>query len=550
MSPASNMTEQQLRELYNNDEIEHFLHLFSAYVTEVRLPNTLSSSNQLPPAQVLIEIEDKHGPEIPNTRPLYPLNIDDSGPNQSISEIIALQYLLPVLPPSRPQPPMFTLGRFRLTAQRLYLATQPIFWIAWYQNLLLPWLCLRIFYSLVRRKLFPYPTYEDLQEHRSEITRADNFGRQISPRFPASSSGIIEIWRILQVFNHSTKNKAENSVHEKNGQKEGTPSSSEDGSGTSPNKEGTAIFDDTEDSQDMKDLKRTGLHILNELADLHERIKNILIWRRPASSQTYCAIVLFIFFVTLLLPTKYVVKLASLTGGIAFWHVIPILAALPPADRARLPPAFSDVPTDADYSMKLISERIAAGLDVRPSTALKNKHNPANATTNNRPGLNFDFDKRERSIDWKKWGERAATSKTWADDSKRMMDTRQRINTFRPSEIKSAPQVSRTVNEPNNPVDSHVYPAQHTSTPGLITVTSMAFIFTPLTSMNAKLDIPLNNLRSVKKAGLLKGLHVRYLDVADDGEGTEKEEKFLWVGARDELFARLVGGEGRKWLKV
>lgn len=65
-------------------------------------------------------------------------------------------------------------------------------------------------------------------------------------------------------------------------------------------------------------------------------------------------------------------------------------------------------------------------------------------------------------------------------------------------------------------------------------------------SLNAKINIPLNNLRGVKKSGMLKGLSLRWADAG----GVEKEEKFMWVGGRDELFARLIGVDGRRWMKA
>ena len=85
--------------------------------------------------------------------------------------------------------------------------------------------------------------------------------------------------------------------------------------------------------------------------------------------------------------------------------------------------------------------------------------------------------------------------------------------------------------------------------PGLITVTAATFLFTPLTSPNAKFTIPLSNLRGVKKAGFIKGLSLRWTESNGDGK-LEKEEKFMWVGGRDELFARLLGTDGRRWLRA
>lgn len=69
-------------------------------------------------------------------------------------------------------------------------------------------------------------------------------------------------------------------------------------------------------------------------------------------------------------------------------------------------------------------------------------------------------------------------------------------------------------------------------------------------STTAKVTIPFSDLRGVKKTGLLKGLSLRWADTQEDGNTTEKEEKFIWVGDRDELFARLIGPDGRRWLRV
>jgi len=69
-------------------------------------------------------------------------------------------------------------------------------------------------------------------------------------------------------------------------------------------------------------------------------------------------------------------------------------------------------------------------------------------------------------------------------------------------------------------------------------------------SSTAKITIAFSDLRGVKKTGLLKGLSLRWAEMQKDDEVYEKEEKFLWVGDRDELFARLIGPDGQRWLKV
>lgn len=93
------------------------------------------------------------------------------------------------------------------------------------------------------------------------------------------------------------------------------------------------------------------------------------------------------------------------------------------------------------------------------------------------------------------------------------------------------------------------YPCQHPSGPGLITLTRNAFYFTPLMSQRAKISLSLAAVKGVKKTGFLKGLSLRWSETLD-GIQELKEEKFLWIGERDELFARLVGTDGRRWIKV
>jgi hypothetical protein len=46
-------------------------------------------------------------------------------------------------------------------------------------------------------------------------------------------------------------------------------------------------------------------------------------------------VVFFLFLVTLLLPAKYIAKLSYAVGGMIFWHVVPIISAIPPPDRER-----------------------------------------------------------------------------------------------------------------------------------------------------------------------------------------------------------------------
>lgn len=112
-----------------------------------------------------------------------------------------------------------------------------------------------------------------------------------------------------------------------------------------------------------------------------------------------------------------------------------------------------------------------------------------------------------------------------------------------------APPYGVDIAKPEQSRDGHTYPAQHSSGPGLITLTGSMLLFTPLMSLDPKFIIPLKRIYSVKKAGMLNGLHM-HAALGDGPETGEREEKFKWIGGRDEVFARLVGTEGRRWMKA
>ena len=124
------------------------------------------------------------------------------------------------------------------------------------------------------------------------------------------------------------------------------------------------------------------------------------------------------------------------------------------------------------------------------------------------------------------------------------------------------------------------YPAQHTASPGVLTLTDDELLFTVVVSSTPKIRIPLKDIQGVKKTGRLGGITLRYLkettstnpgvqdkvveldagfkvasntdlaSVPDLPVREEVEEKFRWIACRDEVFARLVGWNGRKWRKV
>ncbi|KAL1741867.1 hypothetical protein HDZ31DRAFT_84537 [Schizophyllum fasciatum] len=580
------LSEEDLRRLYDDEEVDRFLHLFSTHVTEVRLT--------APPKEVISEVSqqsetsisgpstveggewvDIHYDGPPPLPPRRPKRVDSLTEayyqSVSLSEFIANRYIVPILPEEPTIPPAFTLGRFRLTVQRLFLA---LFWFLWAQDLLLPALLLRIIYALARRRIFPYPTLAELREHRQEIQRADMFSAEVSKSLSASSrSGVREVWRIFRVYNKTRKELLKSKSQGK--QSEDTKDhhghsrnrsvtdllgevSGRTSGGAAPEEvEQPGIIDgedqDTNESPEEQDLKRLGLHILSEIADLHERVKNIFIWRRPEASYRYGAMFVFLFFFTLLVPTRYIAKAVWAFLGLIFWHVIPVINAMSIRDRQRLPPALGDVPTDADFAMELISKRVAAGQDLRHRRAKKARRTTfsrsdvslASPSPRERGSPNPEKDKEHKAsgVDWQKWGKRAAVGKAWAEDPKRLFAQKAGGITWPPTPpVVPGPPIA--IAQPEAEMETHTYPAHHSTGPGLLTISAVTLQFTPFLSSTPKISIALRDLRGVKKTGLLKGLTLRY----DDGAQV-KEEKFSWVGGREELFARLIGPDRSRWLR-
>lgn len=145
-----------------------------------------------------------------------------------------------------------------------------IFWTLWWNNLLVSALIIRAAISLLRRRLFPYPTLEDLRRHREDVSLASDFGQQVSDRLSASSFGITETYRLFKLIGQTQRNILKGKAKEKFRKTNG---SSSDVQADISSQQGTTILDDPEDSEETKDLKRIGLQLLNDIADLHERIR-------------------------------------------------------------------------------------------------------------------------------------------------------------------------------------------------------------------------------------------------------------------------------------
>lgn len=143
-----------------------------------------------------------------------------------------------------------------------------MFWTFWWYNLLAPAFLLRMLVGLVKRRLFPYPSLADLRQHRQEILHADAFGKQVSARLSASSSGVKEIWRLFQLLGHAWKSRTKVTTKEKG---KGKELSDEFISDIATEQDAT-VLDDADD-EEAQDSKRVGLQLMEEIVDIHERIR-------------------------------------------------------------------------------------------------------------------------------------------------------------------------------------------------------------------------------------------------------------------------------------
>lgn len=122
----------------------------------------------------------------------------------------------------------------------------------------------RILWEMLSRRLLPYPTLESLRTRRKESERAKEFGDEVQERLSAPSMGPKDIFQLFKSHRSATKIKVKSLA-----KATGALQTSLIGDGDE-DEEATALDDDTQEEQD---IKRELLHLLNTVADIHERIK-------------------------------------------------------------------------------------------------------------------------------------------------------------------------------------------------------------------------------------------------------------------------------------
>ncbi|KAG8859504.1 hypothetical protein FRC20_011807 [Serendipita sp. 405] len=368
------------------------------------------------------------------------------------------------------------------------------------------------------------------------------------------------------------------------------------------------VINDKKSSDDKEDVDyareeetstRAVLAIMEEIADFHERFANLIHWRDPEASRRYAIILAFMIFLPFVAPAKYVIKGTYAVGGIAFWFVPNIWAALPVEHRSRIPPPLGDVPTDAEYAMNIISQRVDRGEAVLPSELRRKEKRQGStnlgvsrSTYSITPSATFSSMNKSNSTLGMPGDE--VDGDTVSVDGNPEKSTVKRFKTKMKNVVLADQRKrSETHDESGELLPEETFPAKYHAAMGMITLTPVALSFYPMMSSTAKVSIPLSDIRGVKKAGRMGGLRIKYtvrdeastlsgsprrsmddnssvnntggilerittatkpeaptISMAINGEPLEKEEKFGWISGRDELFAKLVGWGGRRWVKM
>ncbi|KAG8928537.1 hypothetical protein FRC01_005787 [Tulasnella sp. 417] len=700
-------TEEELREIFEEEEIQRFLSAFHAHVGEVTLPSNgddhirsqqpkvvivpaedakevakagaAPSSAAVEPAPVSLAQEIKDSDEYesgssdeeeedetsgdswvnvksePKTfspeeaLPSKKGHVHIQRPRPVWGSELAAEFIVPYFPQGRAiearnrrggKHDRFSISALRSAGQRIYLAIYPfyvpfllklwdlarwinwwksarlciVYWFLWWHNMLLPGFLFYLVYQLIKHRLLPYPTYDQLRARHQAAVLAESFGDAIvsteSHSGPWKSSegysglgalsmGIANATAAAQ--SHAENIKVSNMMKIAMGAGKGalTGRFKKDKSTIDPEAKMSTLEDDRvlqgAAARHAGDWRRLAVLLMEEVADVHERAKNLFFWRRPESTSTYTMALFVIACVVTVTPVQILAKAVYGGLGFFFWFIIPVLCAMTRKQRSMIPPLFWDIPTDAEYAMEIIAQRVAKGESVvfdkkqiRNITEAYGARSKRDLVLKNRSRVSLNSAMSPSSpvvSPQAEAGLPSLHSESYADpiahsggtESINVLDTPSHRGetttsppTMTPLEIAGEYLgiISRTSAD-GSEVKS--YSAHHKHIPGIITLSNLAIEFTPFLRHRARVQILLDRIRGVKRAGR-RTLIIRFVDPVpsekdepgqiktvenpESAEGpkvlvmAEREEKFTWVGQRDEVFARLVASKKNAWVPV
>ncbi|CAE6531587.1 unnamed protein product [Rhizoctonia solani] len=374
----ANLTDDDLRRMYDAEEVERYLRLFSSRVNEVALdPEHPEASTPVQDDDdEWVSVSKSSWPCVHNMGPLPPHLANPQTPFQYIA---ALVYPYVVLP--RPQTSetkrKFKVNRAAGAAQRLYLAAYPayvptliylchlstwrdprksafwcaVFWTAWAGGFLSQIIVGRLLYVLYTGG---HVTREEIQRRRVAAREAEKLGKAIEGGIPGVGiTGELGVWEVTKLVTGLGKKKGKKA-------KSAVVEIRNDVTGGEGGPD--------EQVEDMEDWKLMLVDLADELADLHERIKNIFLHRRPELTRFYIIMLTLLFIGTFIVQDTS--KVVTMVMGFWFWFIPPVVKQLP-----KLPSPFSAAPTDAEVAMELISKRVERGERVIPERVSRRKKN-------------------------------------------------------------------------------------------------------------------------------------------------------------------------------
>lgn len=120
----------------------------------------------------------------------------------------------------------------------------------------------RICFSLVRRRIWPYPTTDELIERRHAEARASAVGDRIHAYLDSNVSkgiGLKDTWAMFRIATRNKKSKAKSTVQTEIQKQKDVPSGGQE----------TTTEEDF--AREDENMRRFGLALLEEVADMHER---------------------------------------------------------------------------------------------------------------------------------------------------------------------------------------------------------------------------------------------------------------------------------------
>ncbi|KAK4690064.1 hypothetical protein P7C73_g27, partial [Tremellales sp. Uapishka_1] len=562
-------------------------------------------------------------------------------------------YLRYLLGPPAPLPPLepFTVARLRSNAERLYVVARPpweafgsavgaiclwknkvhtgiivlvrrfartalitqIYTLLVISSLLLPALFLLPLYPLLKRRFFPpspMSQYMALLEERKRVEEASELVEEVVD----DQSSVVEGVHSFSGMGFKVDlNKAKDGLGL--GGLEGVQEMLGEEDGEQKNGGKQAKKEKKKLKAMMRKLEEEvgagAVVVLGDLADLHEKIKNLYLWRSPSTSKVFACILATLSLASYLTPLWVLVKLVEIAIGVVAFVVVPLIAA-----QERYEPMSwmaGNAPTDADCmypfsfpcasrltylstidALRLLRERALTGeplvipkskkMGSQPSLAsLSSSRSLVPSTTSRSLAL---VPEETRKTDWEKM-------KTFGKKSARLIETSRQIAAgerefkfgFSPptqdaeqplgAGVKSITHLRLGKDGPGLMISEHAPPVEETeetvsyfaqfgSTTGNLLISSSRVAFKPLLPASKgraekdkesgipkerSVDLDMNDVIGIRKRDKVSLLVVVASGLEIECVGG-KLISFALVANRDQAFHRLVALSNKNFIKV